>query len=256
MSSPLIIQGRYFFCGFSLFSVKNHRTFLVDLLNQSYNSVPIFTISFYIMDLAIYIQFFVSLIALVNPIGVIPIFYSMTTDQTPAQQNRTGLITCFSVSVILLVSFFFGNMILEAFHISINSFRIAGGILVAMIALTMINGKIGDHKINKEEKAENFDDYNNIAVVPLAMPIMAGPGSISATIVFGSNQTTVMDYVYTSLTIALFGLCCYILLRYSEPLIKKLGKTGSNVITRIMGLILMSLGVEIIVEGIKNLHLF
>lgn len=208
------------------------------------------------MDIAIYIQFFVGLIALVNPLGVIPIFYSMTSDQAPAQQNRTGLITCFSVTVILLVSFFFGNFILEAFHISINSFRIAGGILVAMIALTMINGKIGDHKINKEEKAENFDDYNNIAVVPLAMPIMAGPGSISATIVFASNQHTLMDYISTSLTIIIFGLCCYILLRYSEPLIQKLGKTGSNVITRIMGLILMSLGVEIIVEGLKNLHLF
>lgn len=207
------------------------------------------------MDIAIYIQFFVSLIALVNPLGVVPIFYSMTADQTPAQQNRTGLITCFSVTIILLVSFYFGNIILQSFHISISSFRIAGGILVAMIALTMINGKIGDHKINKEEKAENFEDYNNIAVVPLAMPIMAGPGSISATIVFGANQTTVMDYVYTSITIAIFGLCCYILFKYSEPVIKKLGKTGSNVITRIMGLILMSLGVEIIVEGLKNINL-
>ncbi|AZI13208.1 YchE family NAAT transporter [Avibacterium paragallinarum] len=208
------------------------------------------------MDISIYVQFFVSLIALVNPLGVIPIFYSMTTDFDKTQQNRTALITCFSVAVILLVSFYFGQLILNAFHISIDAFRIAGGIVVAMIALTMINGKIGDHKMNKEEKAENFDDYNNIAVVPLAMPIMAGPGSISATIVFGSNQTTVMDYTYTSITIALFGLCCYILLRYSEPLIKKLGKTGSNVITRIMGLILMSLGVEIVVEGLKNLHLF
>lgn len=207
------------------------------------------------MDTAIYIQFFVSLIALVNPLGVVPIFYSMTADQTPFQQDRTRLITCISVTVILLVSFYFGHFILESFHISISSFRIAGGILVAMIALTMINGKIGDHKINKEEKAENFDDYNNIAVVPLAMPIMAGPGSISATIVFGANQNTVIDYIYTSLTIATFGLCCYILFKYSEPLIKKLGKTGSNVITRIMGLILMSLGVEIIVEGLKNINL-
>ncbi|PJG83857.1 YchE family NAAT transporter [Caviibacterium pharyngocola] len=208
------------------------------------------------MDFAVYLQFFIGLIALVNPIGVVPIFYSMTSDFTKEQQNKTGLITCFSVVVILLVSFYFGNFILHSFNISIDSFRIAGGIVVVMIALTMINGKIGEHKINKEEKNENFDDYNNIAVVPLAMPIMAGPGSISATIVFGSNQYGWADYLYSSVTIILFGVACYILFRYSEPVIKKLGKTGSNVITRIMGLLLMSLGVEIVTTGLKNLGVF
>ncbi len=208
------------------------------------------------MELSIYLQFFMGLIALVNPIGVTPIFYSMTAEQTREQQNRTAAITCFSIVVILLVSFFFGNFILDTFNISIDSFRIAGGGVVAMIALTMINGKIGEHKINKEEKNENFDDYNNIAVVPLAMPIMAGPGSISATIVFGSTQHTLTSYLYSSLTIVLFGLGCYILFRYSKPVIKKLGKTGSNVITRIMGLLLMSLGVEIITTGLRNMGVF
>lgn len=208
------------------------------------------------MDLSIYLQFFIGLIALVNPLGVVPIFYSMTADMTREQQNRTGAITCFSIVVILLVSFFFGNFILKTFSISIDSFRIAGGVVVVMIALTMINGKIGEHKINKEEKNENLEEYNNIAVVPLAMPILAGPGSISATIVFGSRQHQLMDYVYSSFTIVLFGLTCYLLFRYSEPVIKRLGKTGSNVITRIMGLLLMSLGVEIITTGLKNIGVF
>ncbi len=122
-----------------------------------------------------------------------------------------------------------------------------------LIALTMINGKIGEHKMNKEEKSENFDDYNNIAVVPLATPIMAGPGSISATIVFSSTQNSLINYFYSSITIILFGVGCYILLRYSKPVIKRLGKTGSNVITRIMGLLLMSLGIEIIIGGLRNL---
>lgn len=205
------------------------------------------------MDFSLYLQFFIGLIALVNPIGVVPVFYSMTADLTKEQQNRTCLLTCFSVVVILLVSFYFGNFILNSFNISIDSFRIAGGIVVIMIALTMINGKIGEHKINKEEKNENIEEYNNIAVVPLAMPIMAGPGSISATIVFGSGQQTWLGYIYSSLTIVLFGLACYILFRYSKPVIKKLGKTGSNVITRIMGLLLMSLGVEIVTTALRNL---
>ncbi|QLB12295.1 multiple antibiotic resistance protein [Bisgaardia hudsonensis] len=208
------------------------------------------------MDIAIYLQFFIGLIALVNPLGVVPIFYTMTADFDREEQNKTAFVTCFSVIAILLVSFYFGNFILNSFHISINSFRIAGGIVVMMIALTMINGKIGEHKINKEEKNANLEDYHNIGVVPLAMPIMAGPGSISATIVFGSTQSNLIDYVYSSLTIILFGIACYFLLRYSKPVINKLGKTGSNVITRIMGLLLMSLGVEIIVAGLRNLGIF
>ncbi|MGQ0286451.1 YchE family NAAT transporter [Pasteurellaceae bacterium 22721_9_1] len=210
------------------------------------------------MDLSTYLQFFIGLIALVNPIGVVPIFYTMTSDLTKEQQNRTAMVTCFSIVVILLVSFYFGNFILKSFSISIDSFRIAGGIIVVLIALTMINGKIGEHKINKEEKTEHahIADYNNIAVVPLAMPIMAGPGSISATIVFGSSQHEFIDYVYSSITISLFGLCCYILFRYSKPVINKLGTTGSNVITRIMGLLLMSLGVEIITSGLRNIGVF
>lgn len=208
------------------------------------------------MNFAIYLQFFIGLIALVNPIGVVPVFYSMTFGFSREERNRTSLITCVSVVIILLVSLYFGNVILNSFHISIDSFRIAGGIIVVLIALTMINGKIGEHKINKEEKNENIEDYKNVAVVPLAMPIMAGPGSISATIVFGSSQHHILDYLYTSVTIALFGATCYVLFRYSEPLIKRLGKTGSNVITRIMGLLLMSLGIEIITAGLRNLGVF
>ncbi|WP_249961557.1 YchE family NAAT transporter [Histophilus somni] len=208
------------------------------------------------MEFSVYLQFFIGLIALVNPIGVVPIFYAMTSGQSRVQQSHTAMITCFSIVVILLISFYFGNFILSSFNISINSFRIAGGIVVVMIALTMINGKIGDHKINKEEQKEDFSEKDNIAVVPLAMPILAGPGSISATIVLGSSQSSWSEYLYSSITIALFGLTCYILFRYSEPVIEKLGKTGSNVIARIMGLLLMSLGVEIITTGLKNIGVF
>lgn len=208
------------------------------------------------MDIGIYLQFFIGLIALVNPLGVVPVFYSMTSSQNKVERNRTGLVTCFSIVVILLVSLYFGNFILNAFHISIDSFRIAGGVIVVLIALTMINGKIGEHKINKEEKNENIEDFQNIAVVPLAMPIMAGPGSISATIVFGAAQHSLIDYLYASATIALFGFGCYLLFRYSEPFIRRLGKTGSNVITRIMGVLLMSLGIEIITGGLRNLGAF
>lgn len=130
------------------------------------------------MDFAIYLQFFIGLIALVNPIGVVPIFYSMTSTLSKEQQNRTSFITCISISVILLVSFFFGSFILNAFHISIDSFRIAGGIVVILIALTMINGKIGEHKMNKEEKVKTSMTTIILRSSPLPRQLWQAPGRL------------------------------------------------------------------------------
>ncbi|AGK03043.1 putative MarC family multiple antibiotic resistance transporter [Mannheimia haemolytica serotype A2 str. OVINE] len=206
-----------------------------------------------IINFAIYLQFFIGLFAIVNPFGSLPIFFSMTAHQYEGERNRTSLITAVSIGVILLVSLYFGNLILNAFSISLSSFRVAGGILIVSIAMTMISGKLGEHKQNKEEKNEDITEYENIGVVPLAMPIMAGPGAIGSTIVWGTRYHTWEDYVGFSIAIIVFALICYILFRYSAPLVKKLGKTGSNVVTRIMGLILMALGIEIIVAGITTL---
>ncbi|QIM67861.1 hypothetical protein A4G16_06100 [Mannheimia granulomatis] len=177
----------------------------------------------------------------------------MTAHQYEGERNHTSLVTAVSIGIILLVSLYFGNLILNAFSISLSSFRVAGGILIVSIAMTMISGKLGEHKQNKEEKNEDITEYENIGVVPLAMPIMAGPGAIGSTIVWGTRYYNWEDYVGFSLAIIIFALICYILFRYSAPLVKKLGRTGSNVVTRIMGLILMALGIEIIVAGITTL---
>lgn len=205
------------------------------------------------MDLSTYVQFFISLIALVNPIGAIPVFYSMTADFPEDEQKKMIFITSSAIMIMLLVTLFFGNAILSAFSISIDSFRIAGGLVIASIAMTMISGKIGEHKMNKEEKNMDVESYTNLAIVPLAVPLMAGPGSISAAIVLGSNISGVMGYALGAITIILFCILVYCLLRYSKPVMVKLGKTGANVITRIMGLILFSLGVELVVIACRNL---
>lgn len=206
-----------------------------------------------VINFAIYLQFFLGLFAIVNPFGTLPIFFSMTAHQYEADRNRTNLITSISIAVILLVSLYFGKIILDAFSISIDSFRVAGGILIVSIAMTMISGKLGEHKQNKEEQKADLTEYDNIAVVPLAMPIMAGPGAIGSTIVWGTRYHSWVDFVGFSIAIVIFALICYVLFRFSAPLVKKLGRTGSNVVTRIMGLILMSLGIEIIVAGLGNL---
>lgn len=203
-------------------------------------------------DISIYIKFFTGLFALVNPVGIIPVFISMTSYQAAAARNKTNLTANLSVAIILWTSLFLGDAILRLFGISIDSFRIAGGILVVTIAMSMISGKLGEDKQNKQEKTETAI-RENVGVVPLALPLMAGPGAISSTIVWGARYNNVAHLIGFSISIALFAACCWGLFRIAPWLVRMLGQTGINVITRIMGLLLMSLGIEFIITGIKSI---
>lgn len=207
----------------------------------------------FFQHLSIYMQFFIGLVAVINPFGILPVFVGMTAHQYEAERNKTNLITSVSVGIILLVSLYIGQPLLNLFSISIDSFRIAGGLLIISIAMTMISGKLGEEKQNKEEKATDFSNSDSIAVVPLAMPIMAGPGAISSTIVWGAQYNHWVDWVGFTVAIILFAVMCYGLFRSGPLVVKFLGKTGSNVVTRIMGLILMALGIEVCAVGISHL---
>lgn len=204
-----------------------------------------------LFDFPTYIKFFIGLFALVNPVGIIPVFISMTSYQTAAARSKTNMTANLSVAIILWTSLFLGNGILQAFGISIDSFRIAGGILVVTIAMSMISGKLGEDKQNKQEKSETAI-RESVGVVPLALPLMAGPGAISSTIVWGTRYHNIGHLIGFSVAIALFAACCWGLFRIAPWLVRLLGQTGINVITRIMGLLLMSLGIEFIVAGIKS----
>ena len=205
-----------------------------------------------LLDFSGYLKFFVGLFALVNPVGILPVFMSMTNYQTAAVRNKTNMIANFSVAVILCTSLLVGDKILIMFGISIESFRIAGGTLIVLIAMSMISGKLGEDKQNKQEKSETAI-RESIGVVPLALPLMAGPGAISSTIVWGTRYHSLMHLIGFSVAIALFALCCWGVFRMAPWLVRLLGQTGINVITRIMGLLLMALGIEFIVTGIKSI---
>lgn len=120
------------------------------------------------------------------------------------------------------------------------------------IAFSMMSGKLGEDKQNKQERTESIS-REQIGVVPLAMPLMAGPGAISSTIVYGSRYPTLIETVGIIATIAAFCFCSWLLFRSAPLIVRFLGQTGINVITRIMGLILAALGVEFIANGVRNL---
>ena len=204
------------------------------------------------LDMAIFLQFFVGLIAAVNPIGIMPVFVSMTGHMTPEDRNKTASTANIAVVVILTISLLAGQLLLDMFSISLDSFRVAGGLLLLTIAFSMMSGKIGEGKQNEQEESES-NTREQLGVVPLAMPLMAGPGAISSTIVYGSRHPDLMSTLGIILTIILFSFCCWLLFRAAPLIVRFLGQTGINVITRIMGLILAALGIEFIANGLRAL---
>ena len=203
-------------------------------------------------EIAIFLQFFLGLVAAVNPVGIMPVFVSLTGHMTQEEKNKTAVTANLAVAIILVVSLMAGQMLLDMFSISLDSFRVAGGLLLLSIAFSMMSGKLGEDKQNKQEKSE-YVSREQIGVVPLAMPLMAGPGAISSTIVYGSRYPSMFDTVGIIVTILLFALCTWLLFRSAPLIVRFLGQTGINVITRIMGLILGALGIEFIANGLRNL---
>ncbi len=204
------------------------------------------------IELAIFLQFFLGLVAAVNPVGIMPVFVSLTGHMTPEEKRKTATTANIAVAIILFISLLAGQILLDMFSISLDSFRVAGGLLLLSIAFSMMSGKLGEDKQNKQEKTE-YVSREQIGVVPLAMPLMAGPGAISSTIVYGARHPSMLDTVGISITIGVFCFCSWLLFRSAPFIVRFLGQTGINVITRIMGLILGALGIEFIANGLRNL---
>lgn len=204
------------------------------------------------MDITLYIKFFLGLLAIINPIGLLPVFVSLTSHQTEDERKQTAKEANIAVVLILLVTMFVGQHILNMFSISLSAFRIAGGSLIAIIAMSMLQGKLGEVKRNKEEDRES-SAMESVAVVPLALPLMAGPGAISSVIVSAAAHNTWLDLLGMSFAVIVFGIFSFLLFRMASMICRLLGKTGINVITRLMGLIMLSIGIEVIAAGIKGI---
>lgn len=199
-----------------------------------------------------YAKFFTGLLAIINPIGAIPMFLSLTANQSRAERNRTSLLTAFTVLLVLGVSLVMGEAILHFFGITIASFRVAGGILILLIAISMMHAKLSAAKQTEEETLDAVEK-DSIAVVPIGLPLLAGPGAISTMILFAHRDSSLTHYLLGGAETILIAISVWLSFRLAPTIGKMLGKTGINIITRIMGLIIAALGVEFITNGLKQL---
>lgn len=194
------------------------------------------------MNTVLFFKFFAGLMAIMNPLITLPIFLSLTKSSSKLRKLKIAFISSVSVLAILIGVAYSGKSVLAALGISVGGFQIAGGVLVGMIALSMMHPK---------KPQDNGEVHSNPSIVPLALPIMAGPGTISKTIAFASNAIGMSDFDAIMLAIAAAAAVTFIILAISEKLNKMLGETGLTTITKIMAIILGAIAVEMLVQGIK-----
>ncbi len=195
------------------------------------------------------VKFLVGIFAILNPVGAIPIFLSMASDRRPQEMHRIAAKTAVAVASILIFSVWAGDGVLGFFGIGIPAFRIAGGLLVLLIAISMFHAKTSPARHTDAEEIE-AESKIDIAVVPLAIPLLAGPGAISLVIVDAHQAGGWLDKLLLSVVILAIGGLVWLVLRMAEPIGERLGTTGLNITTRVMGLILAAMAVQFMVDGL------
>ncbi len=195
---------------------------------------------------------FISLLALVNPLGAIPFFISFTASNTRRERQRIVRVASFTVAVVIAFTTLLGQQVINFFGISVNSFQVGGGIIMLLMAISMINAQPGGTKTTPEEAVEG-ELKENIAVVPLAIPLLTGPGTISTVIIYSDKADTYLQMVNLIGSGVAIAVLVFAALSAADPLSRVLGRTGINVATRLMGLMLAALGVELIVDGLTAL---
>jgi len=199
-----------------------------------------------------YLEILTAIIVIVDPFGLIPIFISITADETEREKARTAKVAVTAAAIVLIVSILAGGPLLRFFGISIASFKVAGGILIFLTAVSMINARISSSKNTPEETKEAVEK-ENVAVVPLAVPLLAGPAAISTVIIYSHKQPGLAMKGFLIGSVVLVALGTWVLLRLSSAISRKLGRTGLNNTTRLMGLILAAIAIEFIAGGLLQL---
>ena len=194
---------------------------------------------------------FATVFAIVDPFATAPIFLAITPKDSDETRSRMALLASMTIGGVLSVFAFTGNRIFSFFGISAPAFRVAGGILLLVTAMETMGSKESGKPHTPEEKQESVDKPD-VAITPLAIPLLAGPGAISTVALLGSNAKNIEEMIAIFFSILLTSILSWAVLANSSRLISLMGRIGLKIVTRIMGLLLAGIGVQFVLEGVKE----
>ena len=199
------------------------------------------------------LKFGITLLSILNPLGALPIYLGLTNRHSKKQIKAISNSCSLAVMVTIVLALAFGQKILGFFGISIPSFTIGGGFLIFTMAFSMIQAKHSNAKMNDEEIDHEIGDPREIGIVPLAIPLLSGPGVISSAIIYSKSMESTYHWLGAIGIVILTGLIVKLTLVYGRQIGNKMGSIGLNVMTRVMGIILLAASIEMVVAGIKEI---
>lgn len=196
---------------------------------------------------------FTALFTVVNPFGAMPVFLTLTQDDPPSDQRQQAFRACIYMALILIVFFLAGQYVLNFFGIRIHDVRIAGGLMILKAGFELLSSKA--HRGKKVSKGVVKESLHkeDISFTPLAMPMLSGPGAIAVSIGMYSSSLSFTGIGFILLSILLVAAFSFLILVFSQTLLRVMGKAGLSALSRIMGFIVLSIGVNFIVSGIQAL---
>jgi multiple antibiotic resistance protein len=196
----------------------------------------------------------IALLAIVNPVGAVPFFLAFTQDASPEQRRRTLRVSSFAAFCVIAVSGLAGLQIIGFFGISIASFQVGGGMLLLISSLHMLNAKPAESgPDDMNEGQSKVDAGASVAVVPLTIPLLTGPATISTMVIYAEKTRSFWEHAVLVGYGVVIGLATYAAFSASGWIARVLGRTGINVMTRLMGLILAAMAVELLADGLVKL---
>lgn len=197
---------------------------------------------------------FGALFSIMNPLGTVPVFVALTQEHTKKERAVTAFWTAIDVLIILLLSFFAGKYILSFFGISLNALKIAGGMIIASSGFALLTGKFREHKGMKRKKVqEDIHNREAISLTPLAIPMLAGPGTISLLITYNQEFNLIKDICIIVGAMLMAALTIYLVLKSAHLIVRFLGASGINALSRIIGFIVIAIGVEYIIASVMSI---
>lgn len=194
----------------------------------------------------------IALFAIVNPVGGLSVFITSTEGWSESERKKTARTIALTVLIVLALAVFVGDSLLAFFGIGIPSFQVGGGILLLLMAISMLQARHGFIRQTPEEE-EAAAQKEGLAVVPLSIPLLAGPGAISSMIIAAEHSGSVWGHVLLLMPVATVALLVWGIFSLATPISSRLGTIGINIVTRLMGLILAAMAVEFIARGLGQM---